>query len=214
MERGRAGQVILAWPGECGTAVVRCPRPRERHKSHRARELPRHCRRPGRGGSSIEEAPCAANLQFGGQVQINATFFNAGSGVPSDDVEASFAFSRASSDPKGRSSYGRKSSRASTISVSCRSATSLPGLRSLQQSRRRNERYNSREDADHPALPFLRQHSGNESCKRSCRGQLSGELYEPSSVGLHRSDLTFGLRNETLLRSGTNTDESAVIINQ
>jgi hypothetical protein len=51
---------------------------------------------------AIEKAPWAANLQFGGQVQINATFFNAGSGVPSDDVGASFACSRASSDPKGQ----------------------------------------------------------------------------------------------------------------
>src|SRR6202049_3614353 len=25
MARGSAGQVILAWPGECDTAVVRCP---------------------------------------------------------------------------------------------------------------------------------------------------------------------------------------------
>jgi len=25
MARGRAGQLTLAWPGECGTTVVRCP---------------------------------------------------------------------------------------------------------------------------------------------------------------------------------------------
>src|ERR1700720_2235878 len=102
MARGRAGQVILAWPGECGTAVVRCP------ALGNGTKATGHASYRGTAGilgvvvRAIEEAPCAANLQFGGQVQINATFFNAGSGVPSDDVGASFAFSRASSDPKGQ----------------------------------------------------------------------------------------------------------------
>jgi hypothetical protein len=51
---------------------------------------------------AIEEVPCAANPQFGGDVQINATFFNAGSGNAADDVGAQFNLSRVSTDPKGQ----------------------------------------------------------------------------------------------------------------
>ena len=50
---------------------------------------------------AIDEVPCAANPQFGGQVQVNETFFNAGSGNSSDDVGAQFSFSRSFTDPKG-----------------------------------------------------------------------------------------------------------------
>lgn len=50
---------------------------------------------------AIAEVPCAANPQAGGQVQINGTFFNSGSGNASDDVGASLAFTHAVTDPKG-----------------------------------------------------------------------------------------------------------------
>ena len=50
---------------------------------------------------AIEEVPCAANPQFGGQIQINETFFNAGSGNPSDDVGAQLSFTHTVTDPKG-----------------------------------------------------------------------------------------------------------------
>jgi hypothetical protein len=102
MARGRSGHVILAWPGECGTAVVRCPALGNRTKATGHPSDRGTAGGPGVVVRGIEEAPCTANLQFGGQVQINARFFDAGSGVPSDDVGASFAFSRASSDPKGQ----------------------------------------------------------------------------------------------------------------
>jgi hypothetical protein len=50
----------------------------------------------------IEELPCAANPQFGGAVQINATFFNAGSGNSADDVGAQFALGHSFTDPRGQ----------------------------------------------------------------------------------------------------------------
>jgi hypothetical protein len=51
---------------------------------------------------AIEEAPCAANPQFGGAVQINATFFNTGTGNSADDVGVQFVLSRMFTDPKGQ----------------------------------------------------------------------------------------------------------------
>jgi hypothetical protein len=52
---------------------------------------------------STQESSCAANPQYlGTRAHIDATFFNAGSGDPSDDVGAQFVFGRSFSDPAGQ----------------------------------------------------------------------------------------------------------------
>ena len=48
----------------------------------------------------IDAVPCAANPPFG-QALISASFFNAGTGDPNDDVGATLAFGRSPSDPPG-----------------------------------------------------------------------------------------------------------------
>ena len=45
------------------------------------------------------EVPCAANPGFGGSAHIDATFFNTGTGNPSDDVGGHFGIGRSFSDP-------------------------------------------------------------------------------------------------------------------
>jgi hypothetical protein len=50
----------------------------------------------------IRESPCTANPSYGGNAGIVATFFNAGSGDPSDDVGAQLLLGRVFSDPPGQ----------------------------------------------------------------------------------------------------------------
>jgi hypothetical protein len=48
------------------------------------------------------ESPCLANPEFGAQAQIDATFFNTGSGNPNDDVAGHLAFGHNSSTTAGQ----------------------------------------------------------------------------------------------------------------
>jgi hypothetical protein len=48
------------------------------------------------------EVPCLANPEFGAQAQIDATFFNIGSGNPNDDVAAHLAFGHNSTTTVGQ----------------------------------------------------------------------------------------------------------------
>jgi hypothetical protein len=49
------------------------------------------------------ESPCPANPDFGGAAQIDATFFNTGSGNPNDDVAGHLAFGHNTTTPAGQS---------------------------------------------------------------------------------------------------------------
>ena len=50
----------------------------------------------------VRESPCATNPSFGGNAGIVGTFFNGGSGDPSEDVGAQVVFGRAFSDPRAQ----------------------------------------------------------------------------------------------------------------
>ena len=48
------------------------------------------------------ESPCSANPEFGAAAHIDATFFNTGTGDPSDDVGGHLALGRSFSEPPGK----------------------------------------------------------------------------------------------------------------
>ena len=52
--------------------------------------------------TNYRELPCQANPEFGAAAHINGTFFNTGTGNPSDDVGAVLALGRSFSDPPGQ----------------------------------------------------------------------------------------------------------------
>src|SRR5260370_38664995 len=50
----------------------------------------------------VEEISCSVNPSFGAAASIDGTYFNAGTGDPSDEVGGHMAFGRPSSDRKGQ----------------------------------------------------------------------------------------------------------------